>query len=53
MRYSDGGKGSDRRPEDKKRFDEGYDRIFLTRPEAKCKHGYPWEECCGKDETEE
>lgn len=25
---SDGGKGSQQRPTDKKKFDEGYDRIF-------------------------
>lgn len=32
---SDGGKGSQQRPTDKKKFDEGYERIFGDKKENK------------------
>ena len=32
---SDGGKGSQQRPTDKKKFDEGYERIFGNKKEKK------------------
>ena len=32
---SDGGKGSHQRPTDKKKFDEGYERIFGDKKEKK------------------
>jgi hypothetical protein len=31
----DGGKGSQQRPTDKKKFDEGYERIFGNKKEKK------------------
>ena len=34
MKQSDGGKGSLQRPTNKKKFDEGYDRIFNKKEKA-------------------
>lgn len=34
---SDGGKGSQQRPTDKKKFDENYDRIFNNKKEKEKK----------------
>lgn len=35
IQMSDGGKGSQQRPTDKKKFDEGYERIFGNKKEKK------------------